>query len=42
MEKIDILSRSAASIKTTSMKIKTMMKDDESLISEIDDKLDKN
>ncbi len=42
MEKINILSRSAASIKKTSMSIKDMMKDDESLVTDIDKGLIKN
>ena len=42
IEKIDILSRSAASIKKTSMSIKTMMQDDEALVADIDKGLIKN
>ena len=42
MEKIDILSRSAASIKKTSMNIKNMMVDDEALVADIDRGLVKN
>jgi len=42
MEKINLLSRSAASIKKTSMSIKNMMHDDESLVTDIDKGLIKN
>jgi t-SNARE complex subunit (syntaxin) len=42
MEKIDVLSRSAASIKKTSMSIKNMMVDDEALVADIDRGLVKN
>jgi hypothetical protein len=42
MEKINILSRSAASIKKTSMSINNMMHDDESLVADIDKGLIKN
>jgi hypothetical protein len=42
MEKIDVLTRSAATIKKTSMSIKNMMKDDESLVTDIDKGLVKN
>ena len=42
MDKINILSRSAASIKKTSMSIKNMMYDDESLVADIDKGLIKN
>lgn len=42
MEKIDILSKSAATIKSTSLKIKTMMVDDEALVTDIDKGLVKN
>ena len=41
-EKIEMLSRSAASIKKTTMTIKTMMVDDESLVTDIDKGLVKN
>jgi hypothetical protein len=42
MEKIDILRRSAASIKKTSLNIKNMMHDDEALVKDIDRGLVKN
>ena len=42
MERIAILSKSAASIKNTSLKIKSLMVDDEALTTEIDKGLVKN
>jgi hypothetical protein len=42
MERIEILSKSAASIKNTSLKIKSLMVDDEALTTEIDKGLVKN
>lgn len=42
MQKINQLTNSAASIKSTSLKIKTMMVDDEALVTDIDKGLIKN
>lgn len=42
IEKINVLSNAAASIKRTTMSIKTMMVDDEALVGDIDKGLVKN